>query len=277
MGSKVLCFFPLAIQLSLSGCLGLAIYEDDNPGVVTGKVFARTLLALPTLGFSEAALAEEKRERENSAFIVTNGSHPPRVQPPPPPNERKPVVIWGNHPAANSTATTLVQKFGDTVVERSRINQVLEEQKFRLTYSSESEADLLKVGQLVGASRIIFIEVETDSKNVSESNYVSPMIIPGKYPIFLPGGGGSYSYTVYHVSVSVRGVSVEDGTIRWSGTATTNKPINNPEPTVGFLTEAAIRRAICPTENDYDKNWMWIEQGPWRKRWGCWKKLEESP
>ena len=271
MGFKQLLPWLLIAPLFVSGCLGLAIYDDDNLGVVTGKVIARTLLAIPTLGYSETSLSKQKEAIDNSAFIITNGSHSPVADPAPSGSARKPVVVWGNNPGAVTTATVLVQQRGELVVERSKISHVLDEQKFRLTYSPESAADILKVGQLVGASAIIFIEVETHVRNEGGDIIAPPAFIPGSAPLAPPEAGRSYSRTTYDVSVSARSVKVDNGIVNWSGTATTNKPVTNPELTIEYLTQGAMLRALCPTENDYRKDFVWIEQGPWRKHVGCLK------
>ncbi len=76
-----------------------------------------------------------------------------------------------------------LQKRGLILVERARLQQVFQEQGIRLTYTPEHEADLLRVGQLVGAQQVVFTE-----------------------------------HTGYN-SVSIRGVHVQTGEVTWSGSA----------------------------------------------------------
>ncbi len=76
-----------------------------------------------------------------------------------------------------------LQKRGLTLVERARLQQVFQEQGIRLTYTPDREADLLRVGQLVGAQQVVFTE-----------------------------------HTGYN-SVSIRGVHVETAEVLWSGSA----------------------------------------------------------
>ena len=76
-----------------------------------------------------------------------------------------------------------LQKRGLILVERARLQQVFQEQGIRLTYTPEHEADLLRVGQLVGAQQVVFTE-----------------------------------HTGYN-SVSIRGVHVQTGEVIWSGSA----------------------------------------------------------
>lgn len=54
------------LMISLVGCSGLAITDEDSGAAKTGKVVARVLLAIPTFGMSEAHLGfeAERRQRE---------------------------------------------------------------------------------------------------------------------------------------------------------------------------------------------------------------------
>ncbi|MGH9427750.1 MAG: CsgG/HfaB family protein, partial [Terriglobia bacterium] len=184
-----------------------------------------------------------------------------------PPSSDKPAfVVWGNHPAAVSRIIELIQQAGYPIVERSRLDAIFDEQKTRLMHTSEDMPALLRVGQLVGAGRIAFVEAQQRSDTRSGTISTPGAIVPmGNVWITTPPTSESYSVTLYHVSVAVRAVNVEDGTIRWSGTAAYNKPINNPEFALGLLAEGAFRRAVCPIEKGY----RWIEQGPWRNKYGC--------
>jgi hypothetical protein len=58
--------------LTLTGCSSLIVRNYDDPVVTTGKVTARVLLAVPTLGISEGVIArvkeDEWREGEERAY-----------------------------------------------------------------------------------------------------------------------------------------------------------------------------------------------------------------
>jgi len=136
-----------------------------------------------------------------------------------------------------------------TVIERARLQVVLNEQQIRLTHTSDDEADLLRIGKLVGADQMVFAEVVTKSA-ISSGAFVHAY------------GGASRSETVYHLSVAVRSVDVETGEIRWSGSAHYGVAINNPEAGIVYLTNAAVTRATCPFEEGYE----------WSDRSGCRKK-----
>jgi len=163
----------------------------------------------------------------------------------------KKYVVWGNHPGANNAVMEELQRGGQVIVERAKLQQIFNEQRIRLTATPDSDADVLRVGKLVGADRVVFVEALDRGETMSGA-YVNAY------------GGMSRSETVHHVSVSVRAVAVDTGEIVWSGRATTDRPINNPELALPKLAAAAMRRATCLVERGY----RWIEytsDGPW----GC--------
>ena len=141
-------------------------------------------------------------------------------------------VVWGNHSGATHTAIERLQSDGSIVVERARLQEILEEQKVRLTHTSDDDAQVLKIGRLVGADRVMFVET-SDVQEVVNRTFV------GAY------GGASRSETVHHVSVSVRAINLETGEIRWSGHATLSQSVNDPETAFTVLTIAAMHRAVC--------------------------------
>ena len=168
-------------------------------------------------------------------FPVTSGSHAP-AQPGRPPARQ--AVVWSNHPSAGKHLTALAQQVGLVVVEHARVQQLLDEHKIRFTHGSDNDAHILRVGKLIGADRVIFVQVREKSI-VGSQSYVNSYY------------GGASSETVYHVSVMVRGVDVETGAIRWSGTARVPQIITNPEEAVGILVKVAAARALCPVESGY--------------------------
>ena len=160
-------------------------------------------------------------------------------------------VVWGNHPPMVNAIIGWTQQPGHTVVERARLQEIFNEQKIQLTHTPDDDADILKVGKLLGADIVVFAEASISSA-VESGAYVGPY------------GGASRSQTVYHVSVAVRAVKAETGEVRWSGTAHYGAAINNPESGIVYLTQAAMARAICPTERDFE----WVEPGGWGES-GC--------
>ena len=125
---------------------------------------------------------------------------------------------------------------------------------------------LLRVGKMVGAARLTYVEVQQNSETPRGTATPLGVVAPiGGVWIATPPTSLNHSATLHHVRVVVRTVTVEDGTIRWTGTATSSKPIENPEAALGWLIEAAMTKALCPFEKGYE----WTEAAPWRKNWGC--------
>jgi curli biogenesis system outer membrane secretion channel CsgG len=159
------------------------------------------------------------------------------------PKEPPKVVIWGNHSGMINWLTQALLKEA-SVVERVRLQQVLDEQQIRLTHTADDEADILRVGKILGADRILFAEATIRPEHSSGT------VITPKF------GGGSYSRTMYHLSVSLRMVKVETAQVRYSGTASYTLPVSdNPDTGIEILTQFAITRAVCPLEDGY----TWVE------------------
>ncbi|MGH7205269.1 MAG: CsgG/HfaB family protein [Nitrospiraceae bacterium] len=185
-------------------------------------------------------------------YPVTNGSHAPID--PAAKDKKWRFVVWSDHAGVANAIAAWTQQVGHTVVERARLMEVFNEQKLRLTHTPDDNADVLRVGRLVGADRVIFADVTIRPEAVSQA-YVGPY------------GGGSRSGTVYHLNVSVRAVNVETGEVRWSGTAYYPGPVTNPDQGAVYLAQSAIARALCPVEEGFE----WVEPGSWSEG-GCRKK-----
>jgi len=158
-------------------------------------------------------------------YPVTTGSHAPYSE-----SENKPhrYVVWATHPALSAGIVQFLQVNRQIVVERSRLESVFTEQRLRLTHTADDEAQLLRVGKLIGAERIIFAD----------------HTINHSYLLF-GGDGGDL------VSVRVRAVDVESGEVKWSGSAWYPKSVANVEDGIARLTSRAIWRALCPIEQGY--------------------------
>lgn len=157
-------------------------------------------------------------------YPVTDGFHktlPPR-------GTR--AVVWGDHPSSAGTATTWLQKRGLTIVERARLQQIFNEQQIRLTHTPDDEAQVLRVGKLLGAETVIFVDTFFQ-KELASRHYV------GEY------GGWGRTDTVYSASVSIRGVNVETSEVVWSGTARYPRPAQGIEDALVKLTCQALATA----------------------------------
>ena len=162
-------------------------------------------------------------------YPVTDGFHKTL------PQRNTRAVVWGDHPNVLGTATTWLLKRGLTIVERARLQQVFNEQQIRLTHTSDDEAQVLRVGKLLGAEMVIFVDTSFQ-KELASSYYV------GAY-----GGGGGTS-TVYSASVSIRGVNVETSEVTWNGTARYPNPVGGIEDAFTKLTCQALATGwgFCP-------------------------------
>lgn len=172
-------------------------------------------------------------------YPVSTGSH---AVPGPDTKPVKSVVVWSNDAGVGNTLISILQKFDVVVVERAQLQQVFKEQQIRLTHTSDDDGDILRVGKLIGADRVVFAEASNREARFSSASV-------DQY------GGQSSSGVVYHLSVAVRGVEVETGKIRWAGTAFTPSAVNNPDVALDLLATTAVLRAICPMEKGY----VWVE------------------
>lgn len=142
-------------------------------------------------------------------------------------------VVWANHPGVTHLLTSTLLQRGHTVVERAHVERLLAEQRFRLVHTPDD--DLLRVGAMVGATQVIFATLE-------------PVIF------------GSVERKPTRLSVNLRSVQVESGTVQWVGVAVLEtgggRVITNPEQGGIGLARWAFLRATCPTEH----GWQWEEQ-----------------
>jgi len=149
------------------------------------------------------------------------------------------IVVWGNHESAVGAAVTWLQRKQMRLIERARILEVFKEQKMQLTHSSEDEGNILRVGRLLGADWIVFVDTTMRS---NERTAIAGTI--------------AKSWIEYHLSVAVRGVNVETSEILWSGSAHYPEGAGNPEAGIVYLTNSALEHAWCPEGK-------WINRSTW--------------
>jgi hypothetical protein len=162
------------------------------------------------------------------------------------------IVVWGGHQSASGAATIWLQKRGLSVVERTRLQQVFDEQRLRLTQTPDDDAQLLKVGKLIGADTVAFIDTP-----IAAGHRGAPVVV-------MPQGGSGGGFfgglaqgsaqgsaikaargagTVYTTSVSIRGVNVETSEVLWSGTARYTSEVRELDNTLVQLTCQALATA----------------------------------
>lgn len=156
------------------------------------------------------------------------------------PQQNARIVVWGGYPSSTGTAMTWLQKRGLTIVERARLKQILDEQTIRLTHTQDDEGQILRVGKLLGAETVVFVD---SSFNTGATSNFSVN----------PSGGGGHSTTIYSLSVSIRGVNVETGEVAWTGNARYPRPVVNLDDGLTRLTCNALATAwgLRPT-GEYD-------------------------
>lgn len=138
-------------------------------------------------------------------------------------------VIWCKHSAVTQFLMGTLLGTGHTVVERAQMDRLLDEQRTTLQYASDGDADAMRVGRLTGATQVIFADVRT-----------APV----------PSNSGQT------MSVELRSVHVESGTVRWVGAAIYNMPVPIPgDQAAVYAAKVALQRAICRIE----AGWIWID------------------
>lgn len=140
------------------------------------------------------------------------------------PERQARIVVWGGNLTANAAVTTWLQKLGLTIIERARVQQVFAEQRIVLTNTPYDDAQMLRVGKLIGLDQIVYVDV-----SAVEVGTIRPLFNP---PI-----------TTYIANVAVRGVRVETGEVVWSGTARYRNPIMGHDDYVVRLSCQALATA----------------------------------
>lgn len=235
-----------------------------------GSILISTIIAVIGSGCSQVP----------AVYTISTGSHIHLTDEELANRQKKPsrrFVVWGNHKGATNSAIQVIQRSGNSVVERARLQTIFEEQKIILTHSSDDDVNLLKVGKLVGADVVVFVETTESSESLTPS--ISTMenvairlqnanaVANGGTPLWMQMQKHQQQIRVYRPGVTVRAVKVETGEITWSGSSTLSQGVSDAELAYPSLTEAAILRATCPIE----RGAAWIEAASdgSRQRWGC--------
>lgn len=233
--------------VTLHGCIWLAVYEDDSLGIIAGKVAVRTALVISTFSISEMGMAIVKGIHEDGPWPVTEGFFTPETIP----SQRLVYMVSGTHPAAVSRVTEWIQREGHLVlvVEHNRVIGIVGEQGVRLSQPT-SMLDVVEVGQLVGADRIVFVEVTQREEKFGPN----------------PNSSQGWSQgTWYYTSAHTQAIQVSEKKVLWDVTARGDRITGSAEYAIQLLTDLAIERATCQTKQWY----TWMDRRPWRKGGGC--------
>jgi hypothetical protein len=134
-------------------------------------------------------------------------------------------VVWADDPQIREYLTSKLLHRGFHVVEQSRLDAVLAEQRIILPHPSGRE--IFKIGRLVGATNVVFADTH---------------VVP-------PRSG--YESQGYEVSATVRNVVIETGEVKWSGKGTYAERVSQPQHAALFAVSTAYIYATCPTEDGY--------------------------
>ena len=243
---------------------------------ILSKIFVATAIGCVVTGCSQVPVV----------YTMTSGSHIRSSdteladsQKPDKPKPARRYVVWGNHQGATNAVIETLQQAGERVVERARLQEIFDEQKISLTHSSEDDLNLLRVGRLAGADRVIFIETTQRRESVTPSRGAMDTFFRKLRAMGTQPGQLSVDeqlqqqqprhnlVTVYRPSVTVRAVRIDTGEIAWSGSSTTSQGVNDPEVAIPILTRAAMIRAACPIEREAE--WTEYASDGSRNPWGC--------
>jgi hypothetical protein len=259
---------------------------------ILSKIFVAAAIGCVVTGCSQVPVV----------YTMTSGSHIRSSdteladsQKPDKPKPARRYVVWGNHQGAINAVIETLQQAGERVVERARLQEIFDEQKISLTHSAEDDMNLLRVGKLAGADRVIFIETTERTVRVMEqaagqgwwdatrdtlNNFALRLeaagaVGAGRTPLWMQQQHLAQQHqqpppnpvTVYRPSVTVRAVRIDTSEITWSGSSTTSQAVNDLEIAIPILTKAAMVRAVCPIERGAE--WIEYASDGSRNPWGC--------
>jgi hypothetical protein len=143
------------------------------------------------------------------------------------PSQKQTFVVWSNSEIVGNYLSSQLMANNHAVVERSRLQKVLDEQNLRISQAgtaSDLTSAILGAGKLLGVSQVIFAEVR-------------------------PQSGVTVSGTAQPASVSLRSVSVESGEVRWAGIAHFAELVADGDQGLIILAHMAMARATCRIED----------------------------
>ncbi|GJL64492.1 MAG: hypothetical protein NPIRA04_31460 [Nitrospirales bacterium] len=143
------------------------------------------------------------------------------------------VVVWGNHSLAVDNASMWLHQRGLIVLDRTKLQQGLNNKGGRLTGSSKDWANILEAGKNIGADLVAFVEVS----NVKEGQ---------KFTLSQIRSAPTFSLTV-----EIRGVNPETGDIVTKSKAWQTGPSQNSDFVIEDLTARALVGAWKSGPSEY--------------------------
>jgi hypothetical protein len=146
----------VALSLTLQGCAGLILREEDSGAVKTGKVATRVLLGLATVGMSEVFIEVEKdRERENMLIPVTEVVRQKALRRP------RSLLLIGTNRRAMEAVRINVARQGVQIQESPLLDEQLAQEEGQRERSLDLQAEARRVGQREGVDDVIFVVTGT--------------------------------------------------------------------------------------------------------------------
>jgi hypothetical protein len=142
------------------------------------------------------------------------------------PNASTKVVVWGTRPEAVQSLTTWLSKRGLTLVDDVKMSQLANDIRLNQPGTSISNADVFKLGKIVGAKQVVFIDADVTTWRASEIQSFF-----GQDP------------AIYTASVFIRALDAETGEIQWNGKALSMVKFTNLKEGIHQLTCHALATA----------------------------------
>ena len=153
------------------------------------------------------------------------------------------VLIWTNEPKLEPLLADWVHNQGGRVVDSTGLGDAMAQRDSESQPLQDVERSLRQFGRTVGANRVLSATVERRS-----------------YPLYNLYSGYKEGHprvtTLFDPSVTIRNMSVEDGTTRWSVTAKGGSTSFVYDPAVTELAQTALERAAC----EANPNTRWTDE-----------------
>jgi hypothetical protein len=190
--------------------------SNDVSGSGPGANLRNTFLAVAALLLTLAGCHSYKTH----PVTQTDGSHIKL------PKASTKAVVWGTRPEAVQSLTTWLLKRGLILVDDIKMKQVASDIHLDRPHSLVSSADVFRLGKLLGAKQVIFIEAEVSTWQ------------PSEIETFF-----GQTSTIYTASVFIRALDAETGEIHWNGKALSIDKFTDLKEGIHHLTCHALATA----------------------------------
>lgn len=142
----------VVLALAFQGCATLILRDEDQSAATTGKVVARVVLGLATLGFSEVFIeAEKERELENMLIPVTEKVRQGELRLP------RAILLIGTHRRATEVVRMSFARLGVHIQEIPPLAERLTQEAGQSDASLELQTEARDVGLRNGMDEVVFV------------------------------------------------------------------------------------------------------------------------